>query len=83
MEKTPMKKRYIPRRGLAFKLLIPVGVVLFASIFIGSHFSTRYQERLLIDKAVSDVDKFCNSVLKLTWFAMLHSPSEDMQDIME
>jgi histidine kinase len=83
MEKLPMKNRYIPRRGLAFKLLIPVGVVLFASIFIWSHFSTRYQERLLIDKAVSDVDKFCNSVLKLTWFAMLHSPSEDMQDIMK
>ncbi|MCG8637695.1 MAG: ATP-binding protein [Desulfobacterales bacterium] len=83
MEKTPVEKRYMPRRGLAFKLLIPVGAVLFASIFIWSHFSTRYQERLLIDKAVSDVDKFCNSVLKLTWFAMLHSPSEDMQDIME
>ena len=68
---------------MAFKLLVPVGVVLFVSIFIWSQYSTRYQERRLIDKAVSDVDKFCNSVLKLTWFAMLHSPSEDMQDIME
>ncbi len=77
-----MEKRMIHKRGLAFKLLIPVGMVLFLSIFIWSHFSTRYQERILIDKAVSDVDKFCNSVLKLTWLAMLHSPSEDMQDIL-
>lgn len=83
MEKPQMKKRLLHTRSLAFKLLIPVGVVLFASIFIWSHYLTRYQERLLIEKAVSDVDKFCNSVLKLTWFAMLHSPSEDMQDIME
>lgn len=83
MEKQQMKKRLLAGRGLAFKLLVPVGVVLFASIFIWSHFSIRYKERRLIDEAVSDVDKFCNSVLKLTWFAMLHSPSEDMQDIME
>ncbi len=59
----PMKTRLIPRGGLAVKLLIPVGVVLFVSIFIWSHFSIRYQERLLIDKAVSGVDKFCNYVL--------------------
>ncbi len=78
-----METRLIPRGRLALKLLIPVGAVLFAGIFIWSHFSIQYQERLLVDKAVSDVDKFCNSVLKLTWFAMLHSPSEDMQDIME
>ncbi|MCG8615081.1 MAG: PAS domain S-box protein, partial [Desulfobacterales bacterium] len=83
MENNRMKKRGFPRRGLAVKLLVPVGLVLFASIFIWSHFSTRYQERMLIDKAISDVDKFCNSVLKLTWFAMLHSPTEDMQDIMK
>lgn len=70
------------RRGLAFKLLVPVGIVLFASIYIWSHFSTQYQERILIEEAVSEVDKFCNSVLKLTWFAMLHSPSEDMQEIL-
>lgn len=83
MGKKQMKKGLLHIQSLAFKLLIPVGVVLFASVFIWSHYSTRYQERLLIDEAVSDVDKFCNSVLKLTWFAMLHSPSEDMQDIME
>ncbi len=72
----------IHKQGLALKLLIPVGLVLFVSIFIWSYFSSRYQERILIDEAVSEVDKFCNSVLKLTWFAMLHSPSKDMQDIL-
>lgn len=77
-----MEKRFIHRRGLAFKLLIPVGIVLFITLFVWSYYSARYQERTLIDKAVLDVDKFCNSVLKLTWFAMLHSPSEDMQDIL-
>ncbi|WDP88364.1 MAG: PAS domain S-box protein [Desulfobacter sp.] len=82
MEKRTAESGLNTRSGLAFKLLVPVGTVLFASIFIWSHFSIRYQERMLIDKAVSDVDKFCNSVLKLTWFAMLHSPTEDMQDIM-
>ena len=77
-----MEKRFLHKRGLAFKLLIPVGIVLFISLFVWSYYSARYQERILIDKAVLDVDKFCNSVLKLTWFAMLHSPSEDMQDIL-
>jgi histidine kinase len=69
-------------RGLALKLFIPVGVVLFSAIFIWSHYSSKYRERQLIDTAVSQLDKFCNSVLKLTWFAMLHNPSQDMQDIL-
>ncbi|MCP3940442.1 MAG: PAS domain S-box protein [Desulfobacteraceae bacterium] len=77
-----MKKRIIYKMGLTFKLLVPVGIVLFISVFIWSHYSVRYQKRVLVDKAISDVDKFCNSVLKLTWFAMLHSPSEDMQEIL-
>lgn len=77
-----MKKRTIHTRGLSFKLLVPVGIVLFSSIFILTHVGNQYREKHLIDTAVTQVDKFCNSVLKLTWFAMLHSPSEDMQDIL-
>ncbi len=77
-----MEKRSIYNRGLAFKLLIPVGIVLFSSIFIWTHYSSRYREKQLLDTAVSQVDKFCNSVLKLTWFAMLHNPTEGMQDIL-
>jgi histidine kinase len=69
-------------RGLAFKLFIPVGIVLFSAIFIWSHYSSKYRERQLVDTAVSQLDRFCNSVLKLTWFAMLHNPSQDMQDIL-
>ncbi len=34
MKKIPKKAGLIPNQGLAFKLLIPVGLVLFASIFI-------------------------------------------------
>ena len=77
-----MEKRSIHNRGLAFKLLIPVGIVLFSSIFIWTHYSSEYREKQLLDTAVSQVDKFCNSVLKLTWFAMLHNPTEGMQDIL-
>ena len=77
-----MEKRSIHNRGLAFKLLIPVGIVLFSSIFIWTHYSSRYREKQLLDTAVSQVDKFCNSVLKLTWFAMLHNPTQGMQDIL-
>ena len=77
-----MEKRKIHNRGLAFKLLIPVGIVLFSSIFIWTHYTSRYREKQLLDTAVSQVDKFCNSVLKLTWFAMLHNPTEGMQDIL-
>ncbi len=77
-----MKKRKRHNRGLAFKLLIPVGIVLFSSIFIWTHYSSRYREKQLLDTAVSQVDKFCNSVLKLTWFAMLHNPTQGMQDIL-
>ncbi len=77
-----MEKKSIHNRGLAFKLLIPVGIVLFSSIFIWTHYSSRYREKQLLDTAVSQVDKFCNSVLKLTWFAMLHNPTQGMQDIL-
>jgi histidine kinase len=78
-----MKSQIINMRSLAFKLLIPVGIVLFVSIFIWTHFSTRYEEKVLLEKVVSDVDKFCNSVLNFTWFAMLHNPNEDMQDVLK
>ncbi|MFO7910601.1 MAG: PAS domain S-box protein [Desulfotignum sp.] len=77
-----MKNRKMHNRGLAFKLLIPVGIVLFSSIFIWTHYTSRYREKQLLDTAVSQVDKFCNSVLKLTWFAMLHNPTQGMQDIL-
>ena len=50
-----MKKRRINARGLVFKLLIPVGIVLFVSIYIWSYFITRYQEEILIGKAVPEI----------------------------
>jgi len=78
-----MKKRMMHKRGLAFKLLIPVGIVLFLSIFIWSKVTINLQEKALLDKAVSDVDKFCNSVLNFTWFAMLHSPNKDLPDVLK
>ncbi|MCF6247882.1 MAG: ATP-binding protein [Desulfobacula sp.] len=78
-----MKFQILNIRSLAFKLLIPVGLVLFSSIFFWTHFSTKYEEKILLEKVVSDVDKFCNSVLNFTWFAMLHNPNEDMQDVLK
>ncbi len=77
-----MKQGRIHARGLSLKLLVPVGLILFASVFIASHFSGKYREKQRIDSAVVQVDKLCNSVLKLTLFAMLHSPSEDMVEIL-
>ncbi len=44
MTLTLMKKRMINTRSLAFKLLIPVGIVLFFSIYILFYFSTRCRE---------------------------------------
>ena len=63
--------------------MISVGIVLFVSIFIWSHFTIKFQEKNLIDKKISDIDKFCNTVLKFTWFAMLHNPNRDMQEILK
>ncbi|MBT6339545.1 MAG: PAS domain S-box protein [Desulfobacula sp.] len=78
-----MFKSFIKIESLALKLMISVGIVLFASIFIWSHFTLKFQEQTLIDKKISEVDKFCNTVLNFTWFAMLHNPNKDMQDILK
>ena len=78
-----MKKRMIQKRGLVFKLLIPVGMVLFISIFAWSRVTINLQEKALLEKAVSDVDKFCNTVLNFTWFAMLHNPNKDMLEVLK
>ncbi|MCP3898592.1 MAG: PAS domain-containing protein, partial [Desulfobacteraceae bacterium] len=78
-----MLKPFFKIKSLALKLMISVGIVLFASVFIWSHFSIKYQEKTLIDKKISEIDKFCNTVLNFTWFAMLHNPTEDMQDILK
>lgn len=69
-------------QNLALKLVVSVGLVLFLSIFIWSHFSIRFQERNLYQKAVSDADKFCNTVLNFTWFAMLHNTNKDMRSVL-
>ncbi len=50
-----MKQRMINARGLVFKLLIPVGIVLFVSIYIWSYFITRYQEEILTGKAAPEI----------------------------
>ena len=76
-------KPIIKIKNLALKLMISVGVVLFASIFIWSHFTIKFQEKNLIDKKISDIDKFCNTVLNFTWFAMLHNPNKDMQELLK
>jgi len=78
-----MEKRTLQKKGLVFKLLIPVGMVLFISIFLWSRVTINIQEKALIEKAVSDVDKFCNTVLNFTWFAMLHNPNKDMLDVLK
>ncbi|MFA5903308.1 MAG: ATP-binding protein [Desulfobacula sp.] len=78
-----MEKRIPQKRGLAFKLMIPMGMVLFFSIFVWSQVTINIQEKSLIEKAVSDVDKFCNTVLNFTWFAMLHNPNKDMLDVLK
>ncbi len=78
-----MEKRTLEKRGLAFKLMIPMGMVLFFSIFVWSQVTINIREKSLIEKAVSDVDKFCNTVLNFTWFAMLHNPNQDMLDVLK
>lgn len=74
---------FVKIENLALKLMIPVGLILFASIFIWSYITINIQEKALLEKAVSDVDKFCNTVLNFTWFAMLHNPNKDMLDVLK
>jgi len=76
-------KPIIKIKNLALKLMISVGFVLFASIFIWSHFTIKFQETNLIEKKISDIDKFCSTVLNFTWFAMLHNPNKDMQELLK
>ncbi|MCP3873350.1 MAG: PAS domain S-box protein [Desulfobacteraceae bacterium] len=78
-----MLKSFLKIENLTLKLMISVGIVLFASIFIWSHFTIKFHEKTLINKKISDVDKFCNTVLNFTWFAMLHNPNEDMLDVLK
>ncbi len=70
-------------KALASKLIFSVGLVLFASIFFWSYFTIKYQEQALIDKKVSEVDKFCNTALQLTWFAMFHNPNKDLHQVLK
>lgn len=87
MKGSKMFRSFIKMENLALKLIIPVGLVLFASIFVWSHFTIKIQEKALFERAVSDVDKFCNTVLNFTWFAMLHNPDphsqQDMQEFLK
>ncbi|MCP4023592.1 MAG: HAMP domain-containing protein, partial [Desulfobacteraceae bacterium] len=78
-----MIQRLLNTQRLSLKLLVPVGIVIFLCIFLWSHFSSQYQKKVLLNKAISDVDKFCNSVLNFTWFAMMHNPNEDMKDMLK
>jgi histidine kinase len=69
--------------NISLKLIIGVAFMLFASLFIWSHFSIKLQEEALLKKNIRSVDKFCNTVLNFTWFAMLHNPNNDMRDVLK
>ncbi len=78
-----MNRPLIKIKKLAIKLMLILGVTLFASLFIWSFFTIKVQKKALFEKKVSDVDKFCNTVLNFTMFAMFHSPNEDMLDVLK
>ncbi|MFH2058320.1 MAG: ATP-binding protein [Pseudomonadota bacterium] len=78
-----MLKSFFKIEKLALKLMICVSIVLFASIFVWSYFTIQYQEKSLIEKKISEVDKFCNTALHFTWFAMLHNPDKDLYDVLK
>ena len=78
-----MLKSFFKIEKLALKLMISVGIVLFASIFVWSYFTIQYQEKSLIEKKTSEVDKFCKTALHFTWFAMLHNPNKDLYDVLK
>lgn len=69
--------------NLALKLIVSVGAVLFASLYVWSGYTISLQEQDLIDKKIAQVDKFCNTALHFTWFAMLHNPSKDLHDVLK
>lgn len=48
-----MGKRIIQKKRLVYKLLIPVGIILFISIFVWSRMAINIQEKALIENAVS------------------------------
>ncbi|MCP3926302.1 MAG: PAS domain S-box protein [Desulfobacterales bacterium] len=78
-----MVKWFKKIENISLKLIIGVAFMLFASLFIWSHFSIQFQEKELLKKNVHAVDKFCNTVLNFTWFAMLHNPNKDMRDVLK
>ncbi len=69
--------------NLALKLIISVGVVLFCSLFVWSYFTISFQEKGLIERKINQVDKFCNTALHFTWFAMLHNPTKDLHHVLK
>jgi histidine kinase len=71
-------KEIIPYEGLILKLLIPMGIIIFISVFVWSGVAIHIQKKALIEQAISDADKFCNTALNFTWFAMFHNPDKDM-----
>ncbi|NOX32849.1 MAG: PAS domain S-box protein [Deltaproteobacteria bacterium] len=78
-----MLKPFMKIENLALKFMISVAIVLFASVFIWSRFTIKIQEKALLEKAIFDVDKFCNTVLNFTWFAMLHNQDKDMHEVIK
>jgi histidine kinase len=69
--------------NLSLKLIVSIGVVLFGSLFVWSHLTISFQEKKLIENKIAEMDKFCNTALHFTWFAMLHNPSEDLHGVLK
>ena len=73
----------LPYEGLISKLLVLIGIIVFISVLVWFGVAIHIQKKSLIEDAISDAEKFCDTALNVTWFAMFHNPDKDMLHLLK
>ena len=69
------------RHTLALKLILTVGVTLFAGIFIWAYFSIKYQKTRIMNQIITQTVRLGNTIKLGMHYAMMHNLRNDINHI--
>jgi histidine kinase len=71
------------RHSLVLKLILAVGVTLLLSVYAWSYFTIQYQENTVMDNLAAEADRFSNTIILGTHYAMMLNSRDDIAQIIK
>ena len=71
------------RHSLVLKLILAVGITLLLSVYLWSYFTIQYQENSVMNNLAAESDRFSNTIILGTHYAMMLNSRDDIAQIIK